>query len=126
MSIRQAKLTRTLAPLCTAVLLLTACCRIPELTDNQATIIQEQGVALLQQLELGAVEREAWPAAISALNPEALRIEEDGLYIVIGILFVEEWGFFVTRDGVDFVPTVGGDPSYSRISGRLFEYRVAG
>ena len=67
-----------------------------------------------------------WPRVISRFTPKSVRVSRDGINIVVGSFFVEEWGLFVLPEESVFKPTEGGDPSYHHLTGRVFWYKIKG
>jgi hypothetical protein len=62
---------------------------------------------------------------IRALSPKGIYILNDGLYIHLGGLSVEE-GLYVPRDSASVSTDKGTDPSYIEISPGLFTYEIRG
>ena len=107
------------------VLVVAACTRVPSMSNARAQAVASAAAALLREGSNSDVPPEAWSPELRALNPKAVRVDNEGVYVVTGGWFVEEAGFFVPRHPETFVP-VDGDPEYKRIHGAVFSYRVRG
>lgn len=66
------------------------------------------------------------PPTIAGLQPKAVHLQEEGVYIVLSSFYVTERGIFVLSSKSAFAPAKSGDPAYIPIAGRVYEYRVAG
>ena len=115
---------RAVAILC--CLLLTACVRMPSLSQADAAGLEAVAAALLDSASSSEKVSTAWPEEIRVLGPKAVRVAPDGLYVVTSSWFVEEAGLFVPRDPDAFSPVAGGDPEYRRLHGHVFSYRIRG
>jgi hypothetical protein len=62
---------------------------------------------------------------IASLRPLRIDVRDDGVYLVMGEHFVEEWGFFIPHDGA-FKPRAGGDPSFKPLAEGVWRYDIAG
>ncbi len=109
------------AALVSCCLLLGACVRVPSVSQSEAVGLEAAATAALAQ---GGSN--AWPAEIQAIEPKAVRITAEGLYVVTSTWFAEEAGLFVPRDPDVFSPATGGDPEYRRLYGNVFSYRIRG
>lgn len=69
---------------------------------------------------------DSWPAEVSRLDPQSVRLTADGLYIELGSRFIESWGLFILRSDSSFQPTRTTDPSYRLLEGRVYWYEVKG
>jgi hypothetical protein len=107
-------------------LFLTACLRVPSVSQPEAAGLETAAAALLEGGDSPEVTSPAWPGEIRVLDPKAVRIAADGLYVVTSSWFVQETGFFVPRDPDAFSPVAGGDPEYRRLYGHVFSYRIRG
>jgi|KBSSwiStaDraftv2_1062776.scaffolds.fasta_scaffold900089_2 hypothetical protein len=107
------------------LLLVAACTRVPSISDAQAQAVEGAAASLLGEACCPDVPQGKWSPELRALNPKAVRVDNEGVYVVTGGWFVEEAGFFVPRHPETFVP-VDGDPEYKRIHGAVFSYRVRG
>jgi hypothetical protein len=108
------------------VLVVAACTRVPSMSNAQAHAVASAAAALLGEESYSDVPPEAWSPELRALNPKAVRVDNEGAYVVIGGWFVEEEGFFVPRHPETFVAADGTDPEYKRIHGAVFSYRIRG
>ena len=66
------------------------------------------------------------PSTIRALKPQSVRATPEGLNIMIGSFFVEEWGYFAPRDVVSFSPESFGDPSFEHVGEGVNWYEIKG
>jgi hypothetical protein len=108
------------------VLLVAACARVPSVSEAKAQAVAEAAAALLTQEGNTDVPQEAWSPELRALNPKAVRVAVEGVYVVTDSWFVEEAGFFVPRHPETFVGAEGTDPQYKRIHGAVFSYLIRG
>jgi hypothetical protein len=69
---------------------------------------------------------EAFPPALAALHPEAVYINEEGIYIRLKSKFVKESGFFYLRRYSVISPAESTDPSFERVGTQLYRYRIRG
>ena len=70
---------------------------------------------------------EDWPAALSLLSPEAVRVDSTGVHVRLESHYVEEEGLYVPAPSLKAEPPGNeADPSYERIAPRLYRYRVKG
>ena len=107
-----------------AILLLAGCAPKIEEEDAAALIRDVQPLFLR---DLGEVPSDVWPASVAKLEPQHVFVKDEGLYIAIDVLFVQEQGLFVPRPGQEFVPSgVGSDPSYSALAHGIYSYKVKG
>ena len=107
-------------------LLLAACNRVPDLDEAAVEAILADARLILDNAPIGAVEPSAWPASFAQLSAKAVRVTEEGLFIVTYSFFVEESGVFVVRDLAKFEWGTGYDPEFRRIRDGLFEYHFTG
>jgi len=68
------------------------------------------------------VPKTDWPNAISKFSPLGVRMNDDGVYVVLKRLFVEESGLFLLPMSSVFQPSTGGDPSYRQLRGQVYWY----
>jgi hypothetical protein len=108
------------------VLLVAACTRVPSISEAKAPAVAAAAAALMGREPNTEVPREAWSPEVRALNPQAVRIAVQGVYVVTDSWFVQEAGFFVPRHPETFVASDGTDPEYKRIHGALFSYCIRG
>jgi len=117
-------MSRTLSLL--ALLALLACACTPSLPFSDASIVVAQGNQLLLHHPDGRIDKNEWPQAIAALDPEHVRAAPEGLYICTRELFVDQEGFFVPRPGAAIPHSPTGDPSYTPLRDGLFTYHFRG
>ena len=106
-------------------LLLSACVRMPSVTQSEAVGLEAAALVVLARGQSSDASL-GWPAGIQAIEPKAVRISSDGLYLVTSSWLVEEAGFFVPRDPNVFTPGKGSDPEYRKVYGNVFSYRIRG
>jgi hypothetical protein len=109
-----------------ACLIGVACDRIPGLDAAATETILVDAQLILDNASIGTLERSAWPESFSTLSPKAVRVAEEGLFIVTYSFYVEESGIFVPRDLAEFEWEPRSDPSFLPIGGGLFEYHFTG
>lgn len=66
------------------------------------------------------------PSAFLRADPKSMRLTEEGVYLVINSFFGEEDGVFILKKDTSFIPAQGGDPSYEKVSGRVYTYHLSG
>ena len=82
---------------------------------------------LMESDRSGEVPESEWPYAIAdVLHPEAIRIEEEGVYILTSAFLASETGVFVPRHPKLFTPVPGADPEYNRVALDVYTYKVRG
>ena len=109
-----------------ALVLIAGCARPPLISEAEAAAAEIEAAFLLSNTDAGDISSANWPEHILNLEPVAVRITSDGLYVVTSAWFVEEAGVFVPRRPDAFSPVVGTDPEYQRLYGRVFSYRTRG
>ena len=72
------------------------------------------------------IEKQWWPAAIKALNPESVFKGEKGIYIKLDSFFVEESGLFIPSPGTRIEPGVHSDPGYVLLGEGIYSYHITG
>lgn len=108
-----------------AVCALTAACS-PHISDTEASTLAREVRPLLERHTVGPLPREVWPASIVTLEPRAVYVRADGLYITTWSFFIEERGVFVANAKALFKPGRGTDPQYEPVGHGVFVYRIAG
>ncbi len=68
----------------------------------------------------------SWPPGIRRLEPEAVRVTAEGVFVQCRKRFVEEEGVFIAFTGVEVDTEPGRDPSFKPIAGRVYLYRIKG
>ena len=76
----------------------------------------------------GTVElpRASWPPEFSALNPMAVTIAEEGVFVRLESRFTVEAGLFVAFAGRHAPGGAGTDPSFTPVAGAVYWYEVKG
>ena len=116
---------KRLLAVCAACILGVAC--TPDISEAEASNLARDAAPLFQrQASASSLPRTSWPAAVVALNPQAVYLRAEGLYITTSSFFTEERGVFVLNPTASFTPTHGSDPSYEPVSHGVFIYRLAG
>jgi hypothetical protein len=108
------------------LVLVAACARVPSISEPEALAIEVAATSLLSSIDARDVSQAEWPEQLRFLDPEAVRVKPEGLYVVTSSSFVEEAGVFVPRHPAAFSPMVGGDPEYRSLHGHVFSYRIRG
>lgn len=110
-----------------ALLLSAACSPVPSLDEAEAAEVVREARELMSSSKEGeSISADRWPAAIRRLDPNSVRVDKEGLYIVTYTLYVEEQGLFVPREPSTFVAEGRFEPSFGRMHPSLFSYRIAG
>ena len=68
----------------------------------------------------------AWPESLRLLQPEAVFVAHEGVYIRLETGFVTESGLLVAFPGVTVTTDTGKDPKFEHIEGRIYRYRIKG
>src|SRR5262245_7283338 len=68
----------------------------------------------------------AWPESLRLLNPEAVLVTREGVFIRLESGFVTESGLLVAFAGVTVPINKGNDPDFEHIEGRVYWYRIKG
>ncbi|MBI5395557.1 MAG: hypothetical protein HZA91_09705 [Verrucomicrobia bacterium] len=66
------------------------------------------------------------PSALRDLRPVRVHLDQDGLYLVLKIRFVEEDGVFIALPVTGRKFDSGSDPSYYPLGGRVYRYHISG
>lgn len=104
---------------------LAACA--PSVSESEASTLAREVAHLLEhQIKVGYLSSASWPPSVAALEPQAVYLRAEGLYIKTSSFFTEERGVFVPNPESAFSPTHGTDPSYKPVTDRVFVYRRAG
>lgn len=104
-------------------LLLAACS--PQLSDLEAETLAREVAPLLVHRPTGSLSRELWPASVVALDPKAVSLRDDGMYITTWSLFVQEGGVFIPNATMPH-PTRGSDPQVQPLGHGVFSYKISG
>src|SRR5215831_21289618 len=68
----------------------------------------------------------AWPESLRLLQPEAVFVAHEGVYIRLETGFVTESGLLVAFPGITVPTDNGKDPRFEHIEGRIYRYRIKG
>lgn len=75
---------------------------------------------------VGSYPDERWPGEFSELNPESVRIEKNGVYIVMHGFFVSESGVYIPANGMKPDTANTEDPAYNEINDNVYWYEIKG
>ena len=106
--------------------LVAGCARVPSVSQAEALAIEAAANSLLSTTDARDVSQSEWPEEFRVLDPEAVRLRPEGLYVVTSSWFSEEAGLFVPRQPAAFSPMVGSDPEYRSMHGHVYSYRIRG
>ena len=67
-----------------------------------------------------------WPASLSALHPNGVRVTTEGLYAETWSMLASERGVFIACRPHEFAPQPGSDPSYRAVADGVYTYYIAG
>jgi hypothetical protein len=99
----------------------------PRLSESQVQAIARDAPGVIaNHRALSIIESDEWPASIAALDPQAVFVSVDGLYIVTASFFTSQWGVFVPCSPTGFSPTPGGDPEYTHIADGVYSFHGSG
>ena len=73
-----------------------------------------------------AVPEKEWPETLRALRPESVSLGRDGVFVKLDSGFAGEEGLFIAYAGVSVATDRGTDPSFERLEGRVYWYRIKG
>jgi len=68
----------------------------------------------------------AWPESLRLLNPQAVLVAREGVFIRLESGFVTESGLLVAFPEVTVPINKGNDPDFEHIEGRVYWYRIKG
>ena len=110
-----------------ALLLTSACSRVPVVDATEAAAVVKAAQELMNGFSIGdSIPLERWPTAIRRLNPNLVLLAKEGLYIQTASSFVEAWGAICVQRSKHPFAGRGSDPSYAKMHTSLFSYYVAG
>src|SRR5262245_1532304 len=72
------------------------------------------------------VPPEAWPDSLRSLEPQAVRVGREGVFIKLQSGFVGESGLLVAFEGTTVPAGKGTDPAFEHLEGRVYWYRIKG
>jgi hypothetical protein len=109
---------------------LVGCSRGPALDQAARQSVAAEAAVLLAAAPANglaiSIPQSQWPKAIRSLEPQDVRADAIGLYVSMGAVFTQEWGYFIPRNEAAFSPMVGGDPSYRGLGDGVYWYGVKG
>jgi hypothetical protein len=73
-----------------------------------------------------SIPQSQWPKTIRSLDPQDVSAKAIGLYVSMGAVFTQEWGYFIPRNEAAFSPMAGGDPSYRGLGDGVYWYVIKG
>jgi hypothetical protein len=101
---------------------------IERAVQHASTLVVE--VDALEKLEhtetMQSLPESDWPAGIRKLDPEAVRIAHDGVFVQQRSRFVGEVGIFIAFAGKHVNTEPGQDPAFKLIADRLYSYKIKG
>lgn len=95
-------------------------------TQLAVTYIREAAPMIFESGTVGVLPAAAWPTTLRLLNPKAVRLTDEGLYIIMSSFGVQEQGYFVVDPKSLFEPETGTDPSYRELGDGVFIYVIKG
>jgi hypothetical protein len=107
-----------------AIALLAGCA--PNLSDSEIqAIARDAPIVIAKYPALSIIDPKDWPPSIAALNPEAVFVSVDGLYVVTTSFLTSQWGVFVPCSPKRASPGSGSDPSYTLIGDGVYTFHIA-
>jgi hypothetical protein len=106
-------------------IILAGCADDTRLSEAQIRLLEQQ-TSILMGTSLRDVQKEGWPDIAIVLGAEAVRVQQQGVEVVMNKFFVQESGFLVRRAGVGIDTNPGSDPRFVHLGGNTFAYRVKG
>jgi hypothetical protein len=101
---------------------------IEQALQHAATLVAE--VDALEKLErtetMRSLPKNDWPAGIRQLDPEAVRIVPDGVFVQQHSRLVGEEGIFIAFAGMHVNTERGHDPAFKPIADRVYSYKIKG
>ena len=73
-----------------------------------------------------SVPPEAWPDSLRSLEPQAVLVGREGVFIKLQSGFVGESGLLVAFEGAAIPAGGGTDPGFEHLEGRVYWYRIKG
>lgn len=108
-----------------ALVLLAGCA--PNLSPSEIQALARDATDVLANHPAPSIiEAKDWPASIAALDPEAVFVSVDGLYVVTTSFLASEWGVFVPLSTKHPSPGSGNDPSYTLIAEGVYTFHISG
>jgi hypothetical protein len=108
-----------------AIALLGGCA--PDLSESEIQAIARDAPAMISNHPAPSIiEPKEWPPSIAALNPEAVFVSVDGLYVVTASFLTSQWGVFVPCSPRQRSPDSGSDPTYTPIAEGVYTFHIAG
>lgn len=83
-----------------ALVLLAGCGPTPARDPATLSAIRAEARTLMSNPQVDASSRvpeSRWPRTIASLRPEWVRVDEDGVDILVKVYFDDAWGYFVPR-----------------------------
>lgn len=109
------------------LMLISGCVQHQKLEGLDVASIEKSSLELLTRYPQNIVlNLEDLQTSLLVLNPQAVRIDETGIYISLEKLFVEESGLFIPRLGYSPDLSMGLDPSFKLLKSRTYSYLVKG
>jgi hypothetical protein len=110
---------------------LIGCSRGPALDQAARQSVAAEAATLFAAMPANegpgiSIPQSQWPKTIQSLEPQDVRANAIGLYVSMGSVFAQEWGYFIPRDEAAFSPMVGADPSYRGLAEGVYWYVVKG
>jgi hypothetical protein len=100
---------------------------VPELDSATAEVLEASAEHWWRpDCPIRTIPQTDWPLKLRQLGPESVRVTPQGVFIVLGSLYVEEWGLFVLPSGSEHRPQTHSDPSFRLIRGRVYKYNIEG
>lgn len=103
--------------------------RIDEITAGKLVHEADEiysGSCRLNSRRWELVEPKSWTTEVTKLKPISVRVDNNGVYVVLEKNYVEERGLFLLPSSSLYVPNLHTDPGYLRVEGRVFWYVVKG
>lgn len=112
---------------CFIFLILISCSRAYDFENYDINKVESEALMLLTKHPGAAFDIDVSNLTeIKRINPEDVYTTKDGVFIILNSNFWSEQGLFIPRDGVKVDTSTGSDPLFSRLSGKVFQYKLKG
>ena len=74
----------------------------------------------------GELPEASWPDAIRSLEPRAVLVRPEGVFVRLSSRFTSESGVLITFDGATVSTEPGQDPAFEKVADGIYRYEVKG
>jgi hypothetical protein len=103
---------------------LTGC--VPSVSKQQAEAIAKDSSQLLRHSN-GEIAPSEWPESVATIQPERVKREDIGVFIITFEFFVHTEGLFILDPSTTYRPPLGeGDPGYELLAPGVYSFKAPG